>query len=98
MVCFGVMRGVALPLCQKTPHHPFSVRKCTPGMVYCSVLAGMCVTIDTLMLRSTMTRLVDPTRLRQVVPKSVCGDVLSHRQRPLGTPSLGCTIGSDGVW
>jgi hypothetical protein len=79
MVCFGVMCGMTLPLCQKTMHHPFSVRKYTPRMVYFSVLAGMCVTIDTLVLRSSMTGLVGPTRLRQVAPKSVCGDVLSHR-------------------
>jgi hypothetical protein len=80
-------RGLA-SLSEITSCNPFSVYKCTPVIVYCFVLASMCVTIETLMLRCSMIGLVGPTRRRWEALKSVCGDVLSRRQRTLGTPSV----------
>lgn len=85
---WGHARCDLASLLERTSCHPFSVRKCTTGIVYCFVLASMCVTIETLMLRCFMIGLVGPTRRRWEALKSVCGDVLSRRQRTIGSPSV----------
>jgi hypothetical protein len=61
MVCFGVVCGVVSPFVMNHVS-PSSVRRCKTTMVYNLVLPGMRVTVETLVLRSLMTRLTDPTR------------------------------------
>jgi hypothetical protein len=51
MVCFRVVHGATPPFVMNLVS-PYNMRRRTPGMVYCLVLPGMRVTVETLVLRS----------------------------------------------
>jgi hypothetical protein len=61
MVCIRVVCDVVLPFVMNHAS-PSIVRRRTSSMVYSHVLPGMRVTVETLVLRSPMTGLTDPTR------------------------------------